>query len=425
MSTFTSADIEAVLKEHVNPILVEQFEQERTLYNLIGESGEPVNARGTRVSSRVRQNPSFSWFSESGAFPTPGKEEYIEMKIFATRCAVGFEFSGDFLDQIDTEENLVRGLSTVMSNYTDTAKKKLNQHMFGDGTGKLGSVVSNDSTTQATFSITAANGSLFGTRKLDVNGLYDFYSTAGVARVAGNSNGSQLTAKVESTGVGTFDATLNVPTDVAATDVVVHRGSYNKAVLGLAKHVNNDTGAYQGQSRATYPMLKAGVDDAGGAGITVGRLNKNKYAIRYRVPGKEAMNVTLISAPTQYDLFTRLGHNLLRFERSSPEQSATFKGDFEIAKHGASEWITDVDCDEDRIYGVDLNCFKRYVMMPFGAYRKDGLDYRMFFSNGTGSDKYTGWLGVKFNLGCHKPNANFVVTNLAVTDGAIGVSSLG
>lgn len=424
MATFSSADIESVLKEHVNPILVEQFEQERTLYNLIGESGEPVNARGTRISSRVRQNPSFTWHAESGAFPTPGKEEYIEMKVFATRCAVGFEFSGDFLDQIDTEENLVRGLSTIMSNYTDTAKKKINQAMYGDGTGAIGTVLTRDSATQATFSTTTAAGSLFGARKLDVGGLYDFYSSAGAARVAGNANGSLVTAKVESTGVVTFDATLNVPTDVVATDVAVHRGAYNKAVLGLAAHVSNSTGAYQGQSRTTYPMLKAGADDAGQAGITVARLNKNKYAIRYRVPGKEAMNVTLISAPTQFDLYTRLGHNLIRFERSGGGGD-TFKGDFEMAKHGSSEWITDVDCDEDRIYGVDLNYFKRFVLMPFGAERKDGLDYRMYFSNGTGSDKYTGWLGVKFNLGCTKPNANFVISNLAITDGAVGFSSLG
>lgn len=423
MATFTSADIEAVLKEHVNPVLKEQFEQERMLYNLIGESGEPVNSRGTRIVSRVRPNASFAWFSEAGAFPAPGKEEYIEMKVFVTRCAMGFEFSGDFLNQIDTEENLVRGLSQVLSNYTDTSKKKLNQHMYGDGTGKLASVVSNDSTTQATFSTTSANGSLFGVRKLDAGGLYDFYSTAGVIRVAGNANGAQLNSKVESTGVGTFDGTLTVPTDVAATDIAVHRGSYNKAVIGLAAHVSNSTGAYQGISRATYPMLKAGVDDAGGAGITVGRLNKNKYAIRYRIPGTEAMNVTLISSPTQYDLFTRLGHNLIRFT-DAPNQS-TFKGDFAVAKHGNSDWLVDVDCPDDIIYGVDLNCFKRYVMKPFGAYREDGMDYRMFFSNGTGSDKYTGWLGAKFNLGCDKPNANFAITNLAVTDGAAGFSSLG
>lgn len=424
MSTFTSADIESILRENVNPVLTEQFEQERTLYNIIGEAGEPVNARGTRITSRVNQNPSFTWFSESGAFPTPGKEEYIEMKVFATRCAAGFEFSGDFLDQIDTEENLVRGLSSVLSNYTDTAKKKISQALYGDGTGELGVVLTNDSTTQATFATTTAGGSLFGARKLDPNGRYSFYSSGGTLRATGNTTGvGILSSKAESTGVGTFDSTNSVPTDVVATDIIVHEGSYNKAVLGMKKHVNNDTGAYQGQSRSNQPKLKAGVDDAGQAGITVGRLNKNKYAIRYRVPGKEAMNVTLISSPTQYDLYTRLGHNLIRFS-DAPNQT-TFKGDFEVAKHGMSDWIIDVDCDDDRIYGVDLNTFKRYTMGPgFGAFRKDGQDYRMYFSNGTGSDKYTGWLGVKFNVACMKPNSNFVIKNLAVSDGATGFASL-
>lgn len=425
MATFTSADIESVLFEHVEPTLQEQFEQERTLYNLIGEAGEPVNARGTRISSRVNQNPSFTWYSESGAFPTPGKEEYIEMKVFATRCAVGFEFSGDFLDQIDSEENLVKSLSGVMSNYTDTAKKKINQALYGDGTGELGVVVTRDSATAATLATTVANGSLFGARKLDPNGEYHWYSSAGVQRTAGGAL-STLVSKVESTGVATFDATNDIPTDVVATDVIVHAGSYNKAVLGLKKHVNNDSGAYQGQSRSSQPKLKAGVDDAAGAAITVARLNKNKYALRYRIPGEAAMNVTMISAPTQYDLFTRLGHNLIRFDRGSGGEGGTFRGDFERARHGNSEWIQDVDCDEDRIYGVDLSTFKRYVMGPsFGILRKDGQDLRMYFSNGAGSDKYTGWLGAKFNVACMKPNANFVIKGLAITDGAVGFSSLG
>ncbi len=163
------------------------------------------------------------------------------------------------------------------------------------------------------------------------------------------------------------------------------------------------------------------MDDAGQAGITVGRLNKSKYALRYRVAGTEAMNVTMISSPTQFDLFTRLGHNLIRFAGAGGE----FRGDFDTAKHGNSEWIQDVDCDDDRIYGLALDTFKRYQMAPFGILRKDGLDYRMYTSNGTGSDKYTGWVGVKFNLACRKPNANFVIKNLATTDGAIGTASLG
>lgn len=422
MATFSGADIESVLKDHVNPVLGEQFEQERMLYNLIGEAGEPVNARGTRISSRVNQNPSFSWFSESGAFPTPGKEEYIEMKVFATRCAVGFEFSGDFLDQIDTEENLVRGLSQVLTNYTDTAKKKINQALYGDGTGSLGVVLTNDSATQATFATSVAGGSLFGARKIDPNGIYQFYSSAGVVHSqSGAVLTSTLASKTESTAVSVFDA---VPSDVVATDVIVANGSYNKAVIGLAKHVDNGTGAYQAQSRSLYPKLKADVLDAASAAITVAMLNKMKYRIRYRVAGTEAMNVTLISAPTQYDLFTRLGHNLIRFT-DAPNQGV-FKGDFEVAKHGNSDWIQDVDCDEDRIYGVDLSSFKRYVMGGgFGAFRKDGQDLKMYFSNGTGSDKYTGWLGVKFNLACHKPNANFVIKSLATSDGALGYAALG
>lgn len=419
MATFTPSDLSPVLREHVNPILQEQYELARNLYNEWGESGEPINERGTRISSRTDRNPSFGWFSDSGALATPGKETYAEMKVFIARCNAGFEFSGDFLQQIGDQESLIRSLTNVLSSYTDTAKKKINQALYGDNTGELGVVVTNDSTTQVTFSTTLANGSLFGTRKLDKNGLYKFFSSAGAERTAGNSGNSLLASKVESTGVGTFDATSNVPTDVAATDVIVHAGSYNKSVTGLKKHVNNDSGVYQGQSRSTYSNLRGDVDDAGGDSVTTARLNKMKYRIRYRIADESAMNVKLLSAPGQFDLYSRIGHNFIRFNRDGGGP-ATFRQDFEKVQHGNSEWMTDVDCDEDRIYGLNMQYFKRYVLMPFGTFNLDNLDMRMYFSNGAASDKYTGWLGAKFNIGCEKPNANFVIKSLSTTDAAVG-----
>lgn len=419
MSTFTAPDISAVMKEFVNPVLQEQFEQSRTLYNMWGEGGEPINERGTRFSSRVRENPSFGWYSESGAFPTPGKEKYIEQKVFVTRCASGFEFSGDFLSQVDNQENLIKGLTNVLSNYTDTAKKRINQALYGDGTGELGVVVSRDSATAATFATTTANGSLFGVRKLIIDGEYHFYSSAGVARTAGGAL-AIVTARSQSAGTATFDSTSDIPTDVVATDVIVFANSYNKAVLGLKKHINNDSGSYQGQSRSTYPELKGDLIDTNGSALTTALLNKAKYRLRYRTSEESAMNVTLLSAGTQYDLYSRIGFNFIRFN----QQGGTFRQDFEKVQHGQSQWIIDVDCDEDRVYGLDMGTFKKHVLEPFGVLRADGLDMRMYFSNGAGSDKYTGWMGSKFNISCRKPNANFVLTELSVSDGALGFESL-
>lgn len=424
MATFNATDISAALREHVNPTLQEQYELQTTLLNEWGDSGEPINERGTRISSRVFRNPSFGWFGEAGAFATPGKETYIEMKVFVTRCSQGFEFSGDFLQQINDPENLIRGLTQQLSSFTGTAKKKINQALYGDNTGELAVVLTNDSTTQVTFSKTLANGSLFGVRKLDPNGSYKFYSSSGTERTTGNSGTSLLASKVESTAVGTFDSTSNVPTDVAATDIIVHAGSYNKAVTGLKKHVNNDTGVYQLQSRSTYPQLKADSDDAAGDTITTARLNKMKGRIRYRIPDESAMNVKLLSAPAQYDLYSRIGHNFIRFNRDGGGP-AVFRQDFEKVQHGNSEWMVDVDCDEDRIYGLNMQYFKKFVLMPFGTYDLDNMTMRMYFSNGAGSDKYTGWQGMKFNIGNERPNSNFVIKSLSTTDAALGFESLG
>lgn len=422
MGRFDSIDIAPVLREHVDPLLRDQFEQSRRLYDEFGEAGEPVNIRGTRLMSRVSPNASFGWFVEAGSFPTPDKDEFIEMKVFATRAAVGYRFSGDWLNQIDSTESFVRGAAEILSNYTTKCKKVISQALYGDGTGELGVVASRDTATQATFRLpTDATPGPFGARKVDKRARLNWYdSSTGTQRTTGGAL-SVVVSKVESTGVVTFDSTDDLPTDLVAGDIAVHEGSYNRAVLGLKRHVNNDSGVYQGQSRSTYGVLKAGSEDAGGTGISVAMLNRNKYAIRYRIENEAAVNVTLITSPVQWDLYSRLGFNLVRFNGGG----GTFRQDFDKIQHGNSSWIVDVDCDDNRLYGIDTSCFKRYVLKPFGTFRDDGLDMRMDFASGAATDSYTGWLGVKFNLGCHKPNANFVIKNLSVAGATVGTAALG
>lgn len=419
MATASSAHIEPILRESVDPTISKAFEEKQTLKKRIAVGSENINTRGIRVDIELSPNPSFNWMSVGGTFAVPNQNTFLETKVYPVRCSSGYSFDGTWFRTIGTPEALVRGLTKFMAKYTMSAQKKIEQSMFGDGTGELAVVVSSDNSAVVTTSISSANGSTFGTRKLPVNGRYQIYSATGTQRTAGLSAPftSTLASKVESTGVATFD---NIATSaIAATDVVVYEGSWGKEVTGLKALVGN-TGTVQAQSRTTYPQLNSGVDNAGQAAISVARLVKNRNAIKFRTEDEPAA-LALVSSPAQQEAFLQQGYNLIRFQGGG----GSMQMDFDKAKFGNHEWIEAVDCPDDRIYGLFFDAFRQYPLKKFGRYNDDGLDFRMNFSNGTGSDAYTGWIGEEFNLGCKNFTKNFVITNLSIAGVATGFSSLG
>lgn len=99
------------------------------------------------------------------------------------------------------------------------------------------------------------------------------------------------------------------------------------------------------------------------------------------------------------------------------------KLDFDGPVFGNFEWKDSVSCDDDRIYFLDMSTIKKFTLMPMGPYDGDGLTVRMFGASGSYSDKYTGYIGIKFELGSPLPRANHVITNLNIQDLATRVSS--
>jgi hypothetical protein len=148
-------------------------------------------------------------------------------------------------------------LSKLDGAHAISAAKKFEQAFCGTNTGELAVVLTRDSGTQFTTSITYAGGSLWGARKLKRGMKMNFYSSAGAQRTTGTTSAtvSITTPPVQSTGVVVTSDTI--PTDVVATDVVVFgdtttAGSYGKAPNGLKDFVAN-SGVIQGQSRASLP----------------------------------------------------------------------------------------------------------------------------------------------------------------------------
>ncbi len=421
MSTLNASTLEPTLIEVVEKTLEKHFEESRTLTKRV-KTGEKINTRGIRIPVYVSPSQSFNWFPEAGAYATPLNTTDIETKAYPVRCSAGYEFSGTYFREINGTDNIIGSLTNQLTRIQASALKKLEQSFCATQTGELAVVLTNDSATQATMSITYAGGSLFGARKLLKNTRVAFYSSAGAQRTTGGTLGivSATTPPVQSTGVVTFDV---VPSDTVATDIVVFgdpttAGSYNRAVTGLQDFVAS-SGVIQGQSRSDYPELKSLVDNAGGAAITVSRLRKNESALRFRTE-MAAQSFTIVSSIPQKDLFERQGTNQIRYPGGGGNMRQDMNPQF-----GEYEWLTSPDIHDDRLYYLFFDAFSWHELKKWGDYNEDGKSWRLYFSNGTASDKFTGWIGCEGQYSCRHFNINVVMQNLAVpTDAALGYASV-
>lgn len=422
MATMQSAQLEPAMIEAVDKTLNKHFEEKIKVTKRVSEGG-PINTRGRRVVMYIDGNNSFNWFSEAGAYATPLNTTDIEGKIYPVRCSAGFEFSGTYYRQAGSAESLLKGLSTLMARTQTSAAKKFEQAFLGTNTGEIGVVLSRDSGTQFTASITYAGGSLWGARKLKRGVKVNFYSSAGAQRTTGTTSAtiSATTPPVQSTGVVVTSDTI--PTDVVATDIIVYgdsttAGSFGKAPNGLRDFVAN-SGVIQGQSRASYPELASYVDDAGGAAISQIRLRKLTSAITTFRTEQESINFTMLSSRSQFDQFESQLLNLIRYTPGG-EGRQELKPVF-----GDYEWMTTPDMEEDRVYFLDFSTFHRHDLKKWGRYNEDGLDWRLYFSNGAASDKFSGWIGWEGQFSCSQLNLNGLIKNFATpTTTALGYATV-
>jgi hypothetical protein len=418
MATATSATLEPAMLESVESVLDKQFEERRKVGKLFGTTDKAINTLGLRVSMYIRPNPSFNWFPEGGGYATPGKQTYLPTKVYPVRCSQGFEFTRTFFREIGDPNDLLRDLTNYLAQQQSTALKVFEQSVCATQTGELGVVLTRDSATQTTMTITVAGGSMFSNRKIQPGARVAWYSSAGVQRTGTNtlSVASETTPPVPSTGVTTWDL---VPTDVVATDVAVYgdpttAGSYNKALTGLQDLVAS-TGIIQGQDRAVYPQLKSLVTDAGAAALTQVLLRKHRSALLFRVE-EEGKGFTIVSSVAQYDMLRRQAMNLIRFPNAGGKAKLDMDADFDDMP-----WVMSTDVHDDRLYFLFPEYFKFAYLKQWGKYNEDGKDWRLFFSNGTASDKFTGWIGMEGQLYATKLNCHVLLKNLAVpTDAALG-----
>ena len=416
---FNVAEAEVLMLEIVDPDVKKHFEESAQAIKLIPQGkAKFTNTRGVRLVGQVEPNPGMAWYGEGEQYATANTSKKVAMRVFFTRFSMARTLTGDAIDTT-SRESLLNALSSGIKEDTATATKEFNRQFYGTGTGAVATVTS-VSGTDVTFGSTGSNTSPYGARKILLRGEYNFINpSTGAIRVGSGTGVSIPSARVLSTGVVTFDA---VASDVAAGDLVVWKNSYNRSIHGLDYHVNNDTGAYQGQSRADYEALRAVVIDAAVSSVnqplSLALLDRAEYESIYRTGSDTSTDgVVILSSPTQQAAYKLLGYNLVRYD--GPH--AKFDGGLQVNTHNGHPWVIDVDAPNDALYMLRKETFGKFEVKPFGIMKDGGQVLRpvhSFNSSAVGGyfDKFIYYLGSKMDIGCYEPFKNIKIKNLDVTN---------
>lgn len=403
------ASIAPAIKQMVANELKDQYESATPIWNLFKKvDTEFASGKGFRVPSRFRRSTGVTYGNEGFSFNTPQAAVLDDMYVYPTAVGKAIEVTTRLIANVNSPESLIKGIGGIYSESSMALAKDMEWNVFGNGSGQRAIYKSGTTTLTLYNAVDDTPLSTYGSTKgsMQINALetYDAYDATGA------------------TFRNTFQA-LTVPTaktiTVAAdpgltdTDILVLQNGINKSFRGLAYLVNNDSGVFQLLSRSTYPQLKSPVNDLNGSAISVAEFTKTKALLEARQGGEgPSKQLTAIYGPAQKDALLRLGQNFKRFEGTATK----FDGSFAEFGHGNTAFIYSVDCDEDRIYLLDLTEMMKFEEMPFGEYNFDGQQLRMKSgTSGYGSASGTSSVGWAGNLGVGQPRCFALIKRASVT----------
>jgi hypothetical protein len=357
-------ELSVVLKEVIDPEIIDQVERTPTLYKLIPKGGQSMNARGGVDASnkdgifmyaKYEPNPSLGWFDEGGKYPAGAASRRVKFSAGYKRIAITSRLTRDVLEGAD-KSAIINVVTEEITDDTKSVLKEISQQLYGNGTGAKAIVVSavlDGSDTVVTFKAP------FGSTHLLNRGFYDFVST-----------GVDVTAELKSIPTKTTAVFAgDITGDIAEGQKVVFKGSFNKCISGLEYHVSDEGGDYQNIDRNDYPSFKAYVLDAEGEGISVAMLYKAIFQARYaRRNNLLEGDYVMLSAPTQTHAYALLGDVSTAIQGNTGLNSMPNNGSldygFRSFKFAGLTWIEDTDCPPDVLYIINFSKFKIHEFKP-------------------------------------------------------------
>ncbi len=263
--TLTSAD--KALKSYYLDVVAEQLNKNANpLLSMIKQTSDDVWGKEVRKLAIYGMNGGVGAGTEDGSLPDATGNSYEQFVLPLKNLYGTIEISDKAIRASENNSGaFVSLLNSEMEGLLKASSFNFGRMLYGDGTGKLGTVAS------------ISNGVItFDSVKNFIEGmLIDFRASDGTA-ITG-ATGRKVLAVDRTNKTVTVSGTTLTSTDITSGVIATVQGSYNNEITGLGA-IFSSTGTIYGLSKSTHPWLVPYIGTSIGS-ITEAKIQKALDAI--------------------------------------------------------------------------------------------------------------------------------------------------
>lgn len=392
----TMAQLAPILKEVYEGTLNEQLNGETRAYTRLnstakGVADKPMGGKYVNFAIHTGRNSGIGARNEMEALPEAGRQQTAEATMNLKYQYGAIELSGQTFElATKSYQTFADAVDLEMSRIKDDLSKDRNRQYFGNGSGKVATVVS-----------VLGQVITFDT----IQHIQDEEVLDIVVAATGVSHGTKVmvTAVNESTKAVTVSGTLS---GVVAGDIAVRAGSWNREWTGLDAIISDTSTLYgvdpnvtrvwkshvtalNGQlTEAVWKRMADKISRAGG-----------KTTVMWTTPGVERAYWQLLAGQRRFV--------------NPKDYAGGYTGlEFNAGSSGAIPILTDWDAPAGKSYFVNEKDINMYRPHGFKFMDRDGSMWTQKRDNSGTYDAYTARLYEYSELGTHRRNTHGVVTGI-------------
>lgn len=392
----TMAQLDPLLKEVYEGSLNDQLNDDTTAYSRLQTSGKgvadnPFGGKYVQFAIHTGRNQGIGARNENEALPDAGRQktnygrqnlkyQYAGIEITGQVWALATKNYQVFADAVDLEINRIK----------DDLSKDRNRQFFGNGNGRIATVVSVAGQVITVDSLQYVQDDMI----LDV-----------VVAANGTSHGTKvvISAINETTKAITVVGTLS---GVVAGDILVRNGSWNREWTGLGAIIS-DTSSLYGINPATERVWKSHVI---AHNTTINEVVLKRMADRIKRAGGKT--TVMWTTPGVERAYWQLLAGSRRFVNPKTYEGGYTGVEFMAGNAGAIPMITDTDAPAGQAIFLNEKDIKLFRDKGFSFMDRDGSMWTRKINSAGRFDAYLADLYEYSELGARRRNTHGVVTGI-------------
>lgn len=392
----TMAQLAPILKEVYEGTLNDQLNGETRAYTRLnstakGVADKPMGGKYVNFAIHTGRNSGIGARNEMEALPNAGRQQTAEATLNLRYQYGAIELSGQTFElATKSYQTFADAVDLEMERIKDDLSKDRNRQYFGNGNGKVATVVS----------VLGQVITFDSVQHIQDEEVLDI-----VVAADGTSHGSgvMVTAVNESTKAVTVSGTL---AGVVAGDIAVRKGSWNREWTGLDAIIS-DTSTLYGVDPATTRVWKANVNALNGSlteAVWKRMADKiarqgGKTTVMWTTPGVERAYWQLLSSQRRFV--------------NPKDYAGGYTGlEFNAGSSGSIPILTDWDAPAGKSYFVNEKAINLYRPHGFKFMDRNGSMWTQKSDAAGTYDAYTARLYEYSELGTHRRNTHGVVTGI-------------